>query len=81
LPISLAGTINQATSERHFWVHLKRFGKGPNAVCSMVYHSALSVKTSSHRAAKANRLLLQVDNAASENKNRWVLALVALFIE
>jgi hypothetical protein len=39
-----------------------------------------AVKRAKHAAASARKLVVQVDNAASENKNRWVFGLLALFV-
>jgi hypothetical protein len=80
LPVQVAGSINASTKQRVLWLHLKSFPKGPSAICTYLWFEVLRLKQSDHPAAKSRRLLIQVDNACSENKNRTVFAFAAWLV-
>ena len=61
-------------------MHLKSFPKGANAICTYLWSEILSFKTSGHPAASARKLLIQVDNASGENKNKYVFGFLAWLV-
>lgn len=53
---------------------------GVDLVCTQLYHQIRTIKTSQTDAAKADRLIVQVDNASGENKNKYLMCLMSMFV-
>lgn len=75
--MAVAGSIEWSSQRHSFWIHLKRFGKGPNAVGTIIFLEVMRLKAT---GSKADVLVIQMDNAIGENKNRYVFGVAALLV-
>jgi len=84
LEIALAGSLESGTNDRRAWFNLHKYKKDSNLVMNYVFWHTLALVVAAGAAAAvraAPRLLvLQMDSAWGENKNRWMIGLAAYMI-
>jgi hypothetical protein len=78
MKIQVGGTTSFST----LFVYAPHWGEGckVNIVCTQLCHQIRRLKTSNGPESEADTLLVQADNAGSENKNKNVLAFLSMLV-
>ena len=79
LPVAMGGTLSRSTNTGALFVALDRFGK-VDKVLTQIWLQVRQIVTSRTKACEARRLRVQTDNAGSENKNFYMIGLLALLV-
>lgn len=81
IDIDAVGSISHSTSSQHYYFYLPQWIKGPNLIITCLFLQITTMLTSlSINNLKPAVLWLQLDNASSENKNRWMLAFLCWLV-
>ena len=73
----IGGLIDHGNRIRKIYVSFNWFGQGPNGPMTTLYHHLRSLR---EMGRLSPTLLFQADNCSRENKNRWLLAFMAMLI-
>jgi hypothetical protein len=79
LPVAMGGTLSRSTNTGALFVALDRFGK-VDKVLTQIWLQVRQIVISRTKACEARRLRVQTDNAGSENKNFYMIGLLALLV-
>lgn len=79
--VSAVGTISHSTSHRNYFFFLPFWTKNPNLILTVLFFQIVQLlATLSSSGHHPPILFLQLDNAASENKNRYLLAFLSWLV-
>jgi len=78
LPVAMGGTLSRSTNTGALFVALDRFGKVDKVLTQRL--QVRQIVISRTKACEARRLRVQTDNAGSENKNFYMIGLLALLV-
>lgn len=81
LQTHVVGVLANGHGAMLFW-EMKQFGKGPDLAISNICRAlhVMTDKYSNDKSRWPDVLYLQMDNAASENKNHWIFRLAGLLV-
>ena len=79
IPVDAVGAICHTTEQRMFYFYVPLWKKNPNLIITILFLQIVSALTFL-RDKHPPVLWIQLDNAAKENKNKWVLAFLTWLV-